>query len=513
MYVVHRRIPPGACWHLDLPVLYRTPTPHGAQAVRSIRILWCVLTPALVAAQTPAGTSAAQATPRAAIDVRRLDSAVTATMQQRRIPGASIALVRGGRIEVVKAYGFASLEPRVPVDTATRFAIGSVTKQFIASVALLLQEDGVLSLHDTVAKWYPTITRANEITLLDLVNHVSGYHDYYPLDFVDRPMAQPTTAEQIIAKFATAPLDFDPGTRWSYSNTGYTILGRVIERVTGKPLGTLLDERIFQPLGMRQTVFEPTTPDRRASGYVSWALGDPEPALLEGPGWIGAAGGIWSTATDLARWNLALMRPGFLSPASRAVLFGERTLRDGIPTGYAGGIGVARRDGRTIYQHGGATSGFAASSAFVPEDTAAVVVLVNSDQSVVSAVPIDLVSPPRTAVASAPPQRAQPPIPPPTPRGAPAQRAAVDFFRALQRGQVDRSMLGEEYSAFLTPARIASAARSLAPLGAVTKAETLSRWERGGMEVAVVRLSFATRTVSTLMYRTPDGAIQQYLLW
>lgn len=89
----------------------------------------------------------------------------------------------------------------------------------------------------------------------------------------------------------------------------------------------------------------------------------------------------------------------------------------------------------------------------------------------------------------------------------------MDFFGALRRGQVDRSTLGEEYSAFLTPARIAGAARSLARLGEIKKSEVLSRWERGGMEVVAVRLSFATRSVSALMYRTPDGAIQQYLLW
>ncbi|MDQ3951106.1 MAG: beta-lactamase family protein, partial [Gemmatimonadota bacterium] len=299
----------------------------------------------------------------------------------------------------------------------------------------------------------------------------------------------------------------------SYSNTGYTIVGSVIERVTGKPLGALLDERIFQPLGMRRTVFEPTTLDRRANGYMSWALGDPELALPEGRGWIGAAGGIWSTAADLARWNLALMRPGFLAPASRAVLFGERMLRDGTPTGYAGGLGVNRIRGRTVYAHGGATSGFAASSAFVPEDTAAVVVLVNSDQNITAAVPIDLVSPPRATAPPERPRRAQQEVPPPTPRGAPAQQVAVDFIKALQRGQVVRSTLGEEYSAFLTAERVASAARSLAPLGEIKNSAILSRWERGGMEVVAVRVSFATRDVSVLMYRTPDGAIQRYLLW
>lgn len=471
--------------------------------------LFLALAPAAVRAQA----SAAARPTAASLDPRAIDSAVAAAMQQRRIPGVSLALVRNGRFELVKAYGFASLEPRVPADTGTLFAIGSVTKQFVAALALLLEEEGALSLDDTVAKWYPAITRAREITLIDLINHVSGYHDYYPLDFVDRPMAQPTTAEHIIATFGGAPLDFDPGTRWSYSNTGYTILGRVLERVTGKPLGELLETRIFRPLGLRHTVYEPASPERRATGYTSWALGDPEPALLEGPGWIGAAGGIWSTAADVARWSLALMRPGFLSPASRARLFGERSTRDGAPTGYAGGLGVRRDGGRTIYAHGGATAGFIASSAFVPEDTAAVVVLQNGDQSVADAVPLSLVSPPRQTAAQAPPRQSSTPPAPPTPAGAPAREAAVDFFGQLQRGRVDRTKLGEEYSAFLTPERVASASRTLGPLGAPTKSEVLSRWERGGMEVVVVRLTFPTRTVATLMYRTPDGAIQQYLLW
>jgi CubicO group peptidase (beta-lactamase class C family) len=286
----------------------------------------------------------------------------------------------------------------------------------------------------------------------------------------------------------------------------------VLERAGGKPLGVMLEERIFRPLGMRQTGFEPTSAERRATGYLSWALADPEVAVPEGSGWVGAAGGIWSTAADLARWDLALMRPGFLSPASRAVLFAERMLRDGIPTGYAGGLGVVQAGGRAIYQHGGAVAGFAASNAFVPADTAAVVVLVNNDQGITSAVPITLVSPPRSA-AAAPPRRTQSPAPIPVIHGAPALQAAVDFFGQLQRGQVDRSMLGEEYAALLTPARVASAARSLAPLGDITRAEILSRWERGGMEVASVRLTFGTRAVTALMYRTPDGAMQQYLLW
>jgi CubicO group peptidase (beta-lactamase class C family) len=315
-------------------------------------------------------------------------------------------------------------------------------------------------------------------------------------------------------EYATMPLDFDPGTRWSYSNTGYTILGRVLERAGGKPLGVMLEERIFRPLGMRQTVYEPAPAERRATGYLSWALGEMEPAPPEGRGWIGAPGGIWSTAADLARWDLALMRPGFLSPASREVLFGERMLRDGTPTGYAGGLAVAQNGGRTVFQHGGATSGFSATNVFIPADSAAVVILSNTDQNL-SAAPLGrLVSPPRSTTAAAPaPARRQTPMTPPTPRGPGAVAMATSFFNDLQRGRVDRRTLSDDYRAFLTPERVRQASRTLAPLGEVTGAELLGLSERGGMQVARVRLRAGTRTVNTLMYRRPDGVLEQYLLW
>jgi D-alanyl-D-alanine carboxypeptidase len=446
------------------------------------------------------------------VDERVVDSIVAAGMQQQRLVGVSVALVRGGQIVLAKGYGSASLQPNVPVDTGTRFSIGSVTKEFVAALALLLQEEGKLSVHDTLSKWYPKLTRSREITLLDLINHVSGYRDYYPLDYVHRAMARPTTSEQIMSTYAMTPLDFDPGTRWSYSNTGYTILGRVLERAGGKPLGTLLEERIFRPLGMAQTMYEPTRPERRAQGYVSWALGEMEPALLEGPGWIGAAGGIWSNAVDIARWDLALMRPGFLTPASRAIMFGERMLRDGTPTGYAAGLGVSQSGGRTVLSHGGATAGFSASNVFIPADTAAVVILSNTDQNIGTGAFTRMVSPPRTT-AAAPPRRTQTAMTPPTPRGPGAVAMAASFFNDLQRGRVDRRMLSPDYTAYLTPARVQQASRTLAPLGEISGAELGAIAERGGMQVASVILTVGGRRVRTLMYRRPDGVIEQYLLW
>lgn len=472
--------------------------------VRTGRLAACCAL--LVSASAPIAAQVAR------LDERVVDSIVAAGMQQRHLVGLSVAVVRGGRIELQKGYGDASLQPRVAVDTGTRFSVGSVTKEFVAALTLLLQEDGKLSVHDTLSRWYPKLTRSREITLLDLINHVSGYRDYYPLDYVDREMARPTTAEHIMQEYATMPLDFDPGTRWSYSNTGYTILGRVLEKVSGKPLGTLLEERIFRPLGMRQTLYEPTRPERRATGYVSWALGPMEPALLEGAGWIGAPGGIWSTAGDIARWDIALMRPGFLSPASRDVMFVERMLRDGTPTGYAGGLSVSQNGGRTVIQHGGATSGFSATNLFVPDDTAAVVLLSNTDQNMSTTPLLLMVSPVRTTTASAP-RRTQRPMTPPTPRGPGAVAMAASLFNDLQRGRIDRRTLSADYLAFLTPGRVRQAAANLAPLGEVTGAQLLGTSERGGMQVAQVRLTLGARTVNTLMYRRPDGIVEQYLLW
>ena len=457
-----------------------------------------------------ASSAEAQGTP---LDERVVDSIVNAAMQKQRLVGVSVAIMRGGRLQLVKTYGSASLQPRVAVDTGTRFSIGSVTKEFVSALALVLQEEGRLNVHDTLSKWYPKLTRSREITLLDLMNHVSGYRDYYPLDYVDREMGKPTTAEHIMAEYGMMPLDFDPGTRWSYSNTGYTILGRVLERVGGKPLGTMLEEKIFRPLGMQQTLYEPTNETRRASGYVSWALGDMEIAELEGRGWIGAPGGIWSTASDIARWDLALMRPGFLTPASRELLFGERILKNGIPTGYGGGLSVIQTGGRTVFTHGGATSGFSATNVFIPADTAAVVILSNTDQNVNSGPLWRLVSPDRPGAPPTPARRRQDVMKPPTPRGLAALAASAAFFGELQRGKVNRKLLSDDYNAFLNSARLAAAAKTLAPLGDVTNAELLGVNERGGMQVATVRLTVGGRAVTTLMYRRPDGVMEQYLLW
>ena len=213
-----------------------------------------------------------------------------------------------GAIVFARGYGTADLETRRPVTASTMFAIGSVTKQFTCSALLVLQEEGKLSLGDPVSKYFPQLTRAADITLLDLGGHVSGYRDYYPLDYVNREMARAEPADTIIMRYATRPLDFEPRSRYSYSNTGYLILGRVVERVSGQPFGTFLAARIFTPLQLTRTAYEPSPNGvDMARGYTSFALATPIAAEAEATGWAGAAGAIWSTPTDLLTWDRALL--------------------------------------------------------------------------------------------------------------------------------------------------------------------------------------------------------------
>ena len=172
--------------------------------------------------------------------------------------------MQDGKTTLAKGYGVTA-RGGPPVGTDTAFGIGSVTKQLVSACVLLLADDGKLSPEDKVARYFPELTRAGEITLYDLMTHESGYPDFYPLDFLDRRMEAPTTPDAILKTYATGKLDFDPGTRWSYSNTGYVLLGRVVEKVSGEPFGAFLGRRILGPLGMAHTYFEPD-PAKLAKG-------------------------------------------------------------------------------------------------------------------------------------------------------------------------------------------------------------------------------------------------------
>jgi len=449
----------------------------------------------LVAAATPA--AAQRTTP---IDPTQIDSIIRQQIADKHIIGVSVGIMQNGKTVFARGYGVADVQTSSPVTPTTMFAIGSVTKQFTCSSMLMLQEQHKLSVDDPVSKYFPRLTRARNITLKDLGGHLSGYRDYYPLDYVDREMAMSQPADTIIARYAMRPLDFEPRSRWSYSNTGYLILGRVIERVSGQPIGSFFQSHIFTPLALTHTAYEPPPNGGMAKGYTSFGLSDPIDAVPEAKGWAGAAGAIWSTPTDLLTWDLSLLNHTLISPASYAVLATPQRLTDGRSSGYGCGQSINDRGSAVTLSHGGAVSGFVASNTIIPSSKSALVVLSNSDFSPVGELNQQLLAKlmPKTGDV-------------PTIAGLSALDAAKKFLTELEQGRVDRSTISADFDAYLTADKLATAQKSLNALGAISNVRVAGLRERGGMEVAIVQFNVGTTAAQGLMYRTPDGKLEEFL--
>ena len=182
------------------------------------------------------GLSAQTAPPAVTADDRAfVDKAATDALARTGVPGASVAIVQHGRVVFLGAYGQARLSPAQPAGVEMRYSVGSISKQFTASAVLLLAEQHKLSLEDHVSRFLPTLTRANEVTIREVLSHTSGYQDYWPQDYLMPMMLQPTAPEHILDLFARKPLDFEPGTKWQYSNTNYVIAGLIVEKASGMP--------------------------------------------------------------------------------------------------------------------------------------------------------------------------------------------------------------------------------------------------------------------------------------
>ncbi|HTE45279.1 MAG TPA: serine hydrolase domain-containing protein [Gemmatimonadaceae bacterium] len=430
----------------------------------------------------------------------QLDSIIRHTVVDKQLVGLSVGIMQNGKVVLAKGYGLRTLGTADSVTPRTMFAVGSVTKQFTCSALMMLAEEKKLSLADPVSKYFPKLTRAKDITLLDLGGHLSGYRDYYPLDFVDNEMQKPAAADDIITEYATRPLDFEPRSRYSYSNTGFLILGRVIEKVSGQPFGTFVGKRIFTPLNLARTAYDPATmTGDMAKGYTSFGLASPVPADPEGRGWAGTAGAIWSTPSDLLTWDLALVEHKLISEASLHTMTTAQRLTDGRSSGYGCGEGVNDRGQVVVLSHGGAVSGFVAQNTVIPSTRSAVVLLANTDFAAVAALNQLLIA------------KLIPRVDVPEIHGAAALDAARTFLTALEKGTVDRSTLGADFSAYLTAAKVDAARKALHAMGAITNIRVANTVERGGMEVAVVQFSVGKTSAQALMYRTPDGKVQEFL--
>lgn len=420
------------------------------------------------------------------------------TLAATGVPSASIAIVYGDQIAYTRAFGDADVAPRREATPAMRYSIGSVSKQFTAAAILLLCEEGKLSLDDPVSRFLPNLTRANEVTVRQLLTHTSGYQDYWPQDYVPSNMLRPATSSQILDRWARIPLDFEPGTQWQYSNTNYVAAGLIVEQVSGQPLIAFLQQRIFSPLGMKSVlnIDRNRLTQADATGYQRFALGPLRVAPKEGPGWLYAAAELAMTAEDLAHWDLSLLQQKLLQPRSYREMTREQLLRNGASSGYGLGLFLGPVSGHRAWSHGGEVSGFVSDNIVLPDDHAAVVVLTNEDNSSAAATIAEKIAPLLFA---------------PSPTASPAIQARDrSIFEKLQHGAIDPALFTENGRDYFTPEALADFATGLKPLGQPTEFNLVRQSIRGGMTTRVYDIKFTRKTLRLVLREMPDGKIEQY---
>ncbi len=302
-------------------------------------------------------------------------------MRQHRIPGLTLKIIRDGKEIKTAAYGLANVELNVPAKPETVFEIGSVTKQFTAAGVLLLAQDGKLSVDDRISKHLKDTPAAwANVTIRHLLTHTSGIKSYTGLDGFQ--LWRHLTQAQFIQAIGKEPMEFQPGDSWKYCNTGFSLLGYIIENVSGKNYWDFMGERVFQPLGMLATTnrLPSLIIPNRAAGYEQtnhvWINRDSD--LTE----VFSAGAIASTVGDLAKWNAALDGDRLLNAASKAQMWTPVKLNDGKTRKYGFGWNVDAVEGHKNIGHGGSTSGFSASIQRFPDDRLAVIILTNTDEEI-----------------------------------------------------------------------------------------------------------------------------------
>jgi len=433
----------------------------------------------------------------------QIDEAAAVVLKATGVPSASVAVVQGGKVAYVKAYGNARLEPVMAAAPEMQYSIGSVSKQFTAALVLLLVQDGKVKLDDPVGKYLPELTRANEVTIRQVLSMTSGYQDFWPEDYVMTSMMQSTTPEHILDVWGKKPLDFEPGTQWQYSNTNYVVAGRIAEIAGGKPLIEQLQARIFRPLKMTGVFNSDASrlPATDPTGYYQHALGPLRPAPQEGTGWMFAAGELAMPASDLALWNISMMDRTLLAPASYDVMFTEVKLKDGKGSGYGLGVQVGERDGHRYVEHSGEVSGFVSENIVFPEDKVAVTVLTNEDASGAASALARRITPLVLGGGATEDTGARA-----------AEQRALGIFTGLQDGKIDRSQLTPFCDAYFTQEAVEDFAASLKPLGVPTSFQQVVEEKRGGMIFRVFKFELGGKQMRVTVYEEPDGKLEQYLV-
>jgi CubicO group peptidase (beta-lactamase class C family) len=426
-----------------------------------------------------------------------------ATLKSTGVPSASIAIVENNRVVYAHAFGLANVTPPKPATAEMAYPIGSISKQFTANAILLLQQRGKLSIDDPVSKYFPNFTRANEVTLRNLMTMTSGYEDFAPQDYIIPAWRNSIAPLENVTAWATKPLDFTPGADWQYSNTNYVILSLIVQKVSGQPLMQFIRENVLDPLHL-QDVFNTYTQREKlqVAGYVSYALAPVRVQPLEGNGWYFGDGDLAMPASTLAQWDIGIIEQKLLSPASYKEFETPFILKNGDNSNYGLGIFARNINGHRELEHSGEVGGYISENMLFPEDGIAVVVLTN-----------EVASSAAHEIAAQIAQQLIPSLhtaPPPPDTLAPQLKT---ILTSLQQGHIERSLFTADCNDYFNTDALSDFKSTLAPLGAITTIIRAATHQRGGMTGSVYRITYSGGTILTLsIYTMPNGKIEQFLI-
>jgi len=429
-------------------------------------------------------------------------------LEKTRVPSAQVGIVRDGKVIYVGAFGDARIGgdgvSAVPATPEMHYAVGSISKQFTAACVLLLQQQGKLKLDDPVAKWYPELTRAKDVTIRNLLTHTSGYSDYAPQDYTIPAWTKRKDPETLVREWAGKALDFEPGTKWQYSNTNFVLAGLIVQKVSGVPFMQFLRANVLDPLHLKEVLDLDTDHARlEPVGYMQNALGPLRPAIPEAPGWYFADGELAMPVQSLLEWDISLMNRSLLSAASYTEMETEQRLKDGSGSHYGLGVSVRMRDGRRSVSHDGEVGGFVATNLVLPDQHVAVAVFTNEEASGASG---EIANKIASIVLGAEGGEKD------SPEVAAAEAKVRAVLTELQGGSIDRSLLTDDAKFYFSEQATQDFASSLSPLGRIEEVKQTRESLRGGMQMRVFRVRFATRAVNLSTYWMPDGKIEQFLV-
>jgi len=430
----------------------------------------------------------------------KIDKLATDVLARTGTPSVSLVVVKDGQIAYLKAYGNARLDPQTTAKSEMRYCLGSVSKPFTAEAILLLQEQGKLSLDDKVSRFLPDLSRANEVTIREVLSQTSGYQEYWTVDYLPQKVLHPTTPRKILDQAAHRPLNFDPGTKWEISDTNYVIAGMIVEKASGMSLYRFFREKLFVPLSMESAIdidSEKLGP-ADSTGYMRYALGPPRPAPHEGQGWLFGGEELAMTAQDMGKWDISLINHKLLKPSSYRQFETAVLLSNGLATSYALGNGITRKAERRALYSIGDVSGFSAANTIFPDDHIAIAVFANMDAG----------APPEITNGIIPllfPKKSEP-----DPDAPQKLEQARKIFDSLQHGTLDRSLFTEDANSYFNEQALQDFASSLTPLGNPQEFVPTEYSVANGLIFRDYRIKFANLTLVAHTIEEQRGKLEQY---